>query len=82
MLQIRFAAQFLSATLIDLTIDFYRVRGKMYPVIDSKWLITISKLRHDFYTIAKKMIFCTPLNKLQLPNVNTFCTISSPKWQL
>ena len=51
----------------------------MYSIFESKWLVTSSKLRHDFYTIVKKMKFCTGLYKLKLPNVHNFDTVRSPK---
>ena len=53
---------------------------KMYPIFESKWLTTFSKLSTGFYTIVKKMKFCTGPDKLQLPNMNNFDTVISPKW--
>ena len=52
----------------------------MYPIFESKWLVTSSKLKHDFYTIVKKMKFCTRPYKLQLLNIHDFDKVRSPKW--
>ena len=52
---------------------------KKLSIFESEWLITFSKLRQDFYTIVKKMSFCTGTYKLQLPNVNNFDTVRSSK---
>ena len=52
---------------------------KMYPIFESKWLITFSKLRRGFYTVVKKMKFYAGLYKPQLSNVNNFDTVRSPK---
>ena len=51
----------------------------MYPIFESKWLITFSELMHGFYTIVKKMKFCTGLPKLHLLNANNFDAVRSSK---
>ena len=39
--------------------DYTGCVTKMYPIFESKWLITFSKLGHGFYTIVKRIKFCT-----------------------
>ena len=51
----------------------------MYPIFESKWFITISKLRHGFYTVVKKMKFSTGLHKLHILNANNFDAVRSSK---
>ena len=58
----------------------YRMLERICSIFEYEWPANFFEFMHRFYTISKKMIFCTELHKLRLPDVNNSDTVRLPKW--